>query len=98
MPKISLEALVCAGTNTLSLQVTLPSYFLTNQEKSNIHKPEKHDLNGAQMGTQNLLFIFSHFRSSWHAVTVPSDTLLKRGVSEWSLMKSRHLFWLLLQI
>lgn len=97
MPRISLEALVCADTNTLSLQVTLPSYFLMNQEKSNIHKPEKQDLKGAQMGTQNLLFIFSHFKSSWHAVIVPHD-VLRREVLGWSLMNSRHLFWLILQI
>lgn len=60
MPRISLEALVYADTNTLSLQVNLPSYFLTNHEKSNIHKPEKQDLKGAQMGTQNLCFLFFH--------------------------------------
>lgn len=98
MPRISLEALVCGDTKTLSLQVTLPSYFLTNQKKSNIHKPEKQHLKWSQMWTQNLLFIFSHFKNSWHDVIVPCDTLLRREVLGWSLMNSRHLFWLILQI
>lgn len=71
MPRISLGALVCGDTNTLSLQVTLPSYFLTNQEKSNIYKPEEHDLKGAQMGTQNLRICCLFF----HILRVPGTLL-----------------------
>lgn len=60
MPRISLEALVCADTKASNLQVNLPSYhFQMNQEKSNIHKPEEQDLKGPQMWTQNLCCLFS---------------------------------------
>lgn len=99
MPRISLEALVCAGTKASSLQVNLLSYhFQMNQEKSNIHKPEEQDLKGSQMWTQNLCCLFSDILST-HAVLLQCQvTPPKRQISGWSLINSRGLFWPVLPI
>lgn len=68
MPRISLEALVCADTKASGLEVKLPSYyFQRKQEKSNTHKPEEQDLKGSQTWTQNLCCLVSDILRA-HAV------------------------------
>lgn len=99
MPRISLEALVCADTKASSLQVNLPSYhFQMNQKKSNIHEPEEQDLKGSQMWTLNLWCLFSDMLRA-HAVLLQCQVILpKREMSGWSLISSRGVFWPILPI
>lgn len=99
MPRISLEALVCADTKASSLQVNLPSYhFQMNQKQSNIHEAEEQDLKGSQMWTLNLWCLFSDMLRA-HAVLLQCQvTVPKREMSGWSLISSRGVFWPILDL